>query len=68
MEFVICNENKNANISLEQLWQGDILFVTANMQMDQVQIPESFRICWKITDKGCYSVWSPDVRQASRDL
>ena len=64
MEIVISGGNKNADISLEQLWQGDILFLTVRMEMEKPQIPEKFRVFWKFKDKGCYSVWSPDVRQA----
>ena len=64
MEFLINGGNKNAAISFEQEWQGDILWLTVKMKLEEPQIPEPFRIFWKMKDIGCYSVWSPDVRQA----
>lgn len=64
MKFVILGGNQKTHISLEQKRQGDILFLTVRLEIEEEQIPEKFRVSWKIEDKGCYSVWSPAVRQA----
>lgn len=64
MEFTLLGGNKNANITLEQHREGDIIFLHVKMVLEEAQIPEKFRIFWKFKDIDCYSVWSPSVHQA----
>ena len=63
MEFTQSGGNKNANITLEQLQEGSILYVTVKMTLQAPEIPEPFRIFWKWKDVDCYSVWSPSIRR-----
>lgn len=63
MQFKITGGNKNANITMKQLQEGDILYLTVAVELPTPEIPETFRISWKFKDVDCYSVWSPSIRQ-----
>ena len=64
MEFKVSGGNKNANITLDEKWEGEILYLTVNMDLERPAIPEKIRIFWKFKDIDCYSVWSAAFRQA----
>lgn len=61
MIFKISDGNKNANFSLNENIVDNILYLTVNMTLPEVQIPESFKIQWNFSAKDVYSTWSPSL-------
>lgn len=61
MYFKITGGNKNAEITLNEKTDGDILYLTVNMALPEAQIPEPFMIEWNFSAKDVYSTWSPSL-------
>ena len=61
MNFKISGGNKNAVITSEEKTVDNILYLTVNMTLPEVQIPESFKIRWNFSAKDVYSTWSPSL-------
>ncbi len=63
MEFIISGGNKNAEITINQKQEGDILFAEVNMNLPVAEIPEAFTVKWKFSAKDCASTWNPSLQE-----
>ncbi len=61
MEFSITGGNKNAEISLAEVRQGDILYLNVKMTLPTAEIPEKFSICWNYSASDVHSTWNPSL-------
>ncbi|MBQ8209023.1 MAG: alpha-galactosidase [Clostridia bacterium] len=61
MNFKIIGGNKNAQITLNEKKDGDILYLTVSLHMDDAQIPEPFTLAFNFSAKDVYSTWSPSL-------
>ena len=62
MEFKITGENIGPNIYIDnEIEQNGILTFDVNMNLEN-NVPQEFRITFKIPDIDIYSVWSPSLR------
>ncbi len=62
MEFSILGLNDNARVSLNTREKNGITYVDIKMTLDNVSIPEKFKIRWSYPDIDIYSVWSPSLK------
>lgn len=61
MNFKVVGGNKNAKITLNEKKDGDILYLTVNLNMDDSAIPEAFSVEFNFDAKDVYSTWSPSL-------
>lgn len=61
MNFKVVGGNKNAKITLNEKKDGDILYLTVNLHMDDAAIPEAFSVEFNFDAKDVYSTWSPSL-------
>lgn len=61
MNFKVVGGNKNAKITLNEKKDGDILYLTVNLHMDDSAIPEAFSVEFNVDAKDVYSTWSPSL-------
>lgn len=61
MNFKVVGGNKNAKITLNEKKDGDILYLTVNLHMDDAAIPEAFSVEFNVDAKDVYSTWSPSL-------
>ena len=66
MKFEILGGNQNADISIEQIQKGDIVYAMVKMTLPAPEIPEPFQVCWKHESIDCYAIWSPAIRQGRK--
>lgn len=62
MEFSVLGLNDNARVSLNTREKNGITYVDIKMTLDNVSIPEKFKIRWSYPDIDIYSVWSPSLK------
>lgn len=61
MNFTIAGGNKNAKITLNKKTNGDILYLTVKLHMDEPCIPEQFVLSFSFPAKDVASTWSPSL-------
>ena len=61
MNFKISGGNENAKITLNEKKDGEILYLTVNLHMDEPQIPETFTLSFNFSAKDVSSTWSPSL-------
>ena len=61
MNFNISGGNKSADIKLCEKSDGDILYLTVNMNLPTPEIPESFVISWNFSASDVHSTWNPSL-------
>lgn len=61
MNFKIIGGNKNAQIILNEKKDGDMLYLTVNLHMDEEQIPEAFTLTFNFSARDVASTWSPSL-------
>ena len=61
MDFTVTGGNKNAEIKLSKKYDGDILYLTINLNLPSPEIPEPMKINWSFSAKDCGSIWGPST-------
>lgn len=61
MDFTVTGGNKNAEIKLSKKYDGDILYLTINLNLPSPEIPEPMKINWSFSAKDCGSTWGPST-------
>ena len=61
MNFTIAGGNKNAKITLNEKTNGDILYLTLKVHMDEPCIPEQLVLSFSFPAKDVASTWSPSL-------
>ena len=62
MKFKLSGGNRNASCTLSEKWEGEILYAALHVVLAEEAVPEKIRVDFMVQGCGCYSVFSPSVR------
>ena len=68
MKFKLSGGNRNASCTLSEKWEGEILYAALHVVLAEEAVPEKIRVDFMVQGCGCYSVFSPSVRDLFLNL